>query len=227
MLAAATKPPSNINNNNTNNNNRAFNLWERMDRAKNQARSLLEQPKLTVPSDFVKAKRSLDAMKNIETVDTETVGLSLSLLWKVIEEAAITKNATATAWSCEPRYFNSIFNLWKKASRQQRPTVSPAEFLQKLQQLARKNPAFRYDISTFAILMNVIVYNESPERAPLVAQGLLELIKNEAEHTKIIDLNPNEYIYSQVRYDSVSTCYFSPPSVRLFVCGCLVFTFAH
>jgi hypothetical protein len=177
-----------------------------MDRAKTQARSLLQQPKLTVPSDFVKAKRCLDAMRNIGTVDTETVGLALSLLWKVIEDAAITRNATATAWSCEPRFFNSIFNLWKKASRQQLPTVKPAAFLQKLQELARKNPAFRYDISTFAILMNVIVCNEAPERAPLVAQGLLDLIKSEAEHTKIIDLNPNEFIYSQVR--SYTTCAF-------------------
>jgi len=173
------------------------NLFAVMNR---RARGLLDEQALP-PGSFtdshgLEARSILDFFKRAKTTDEDTVNLSIRLIERLFEEMAVSKDGAR--WICEPRYFNSILNIWKNAAKQGRKVIKPMDLFQKLQAVSRKRPDFRFDKATIAIIMSVVIKQAHPRKAPFVVEDLLNFLQREAAEKKRLELQPNAFIYNNV-----------------------------
>jgi pentatricopeptide repeat protein len=86
-----------------------------------------------------------------------------------------------TLWFCRPTQLNLLLNLWKQHVLRKWKVVPPRDIVLKLKTMEALLPAqFRYDIVTMNHIMGAIIGQEPPNKAPLVAESLLEFVKAEA-----------------------------------------------
>jgi pentatricopeptide repeat protein len=168
-----------------------------------KARGLLDARILPLGSftdlHAAEAKEVLKFFKRRKETDEVTVNLSISLIERIYEEMAISSNGLLRwKWICEPKFLNSILNMWKIAAKQGGKVISPMHVFNKLQVVSRKRPDYRYDSATIAIIMFVVIKQLHPRRAPFVVEDMLKFLKHEAIEKKRSELQPNAFIYNNV-----------------------------
>jgi pentatricopeptide repeat protein len=118
---------------------------------------------------------------------------------------------------CTPRYFNPLFNAWKETAllqQQQQHTntnsnggsvaaaqqlLSAKDLVKKLQTMSTLLPEFRYNIATISMIMHVVIKTHpNVEKAPLVAERLLDFVWSESALTANADLAPNSLTYGLI-----------------------------
>jgi len=169
-----------------------------------RARSLLDEQ--TNPlgsytaSQYNEALDALGVFRHMKATDAESVQLSIGLIERLVKEIARSKFKfdETLNWLTDPRKLPPFFNNWKIAAIAGERVFSPRELIQKLQKMLQELPGFRYNITTAGIIMEVLIKQEHPRNAPLVAEQLLDFIQKEAVALKNTDLLPNVVIYSQL-----------------------------
>jgi len=173
-----------------------------LEKSKSAAEELLNEQSLPPGSytrdHYKKAKQALDTFKNKCATDSESVHLSIRLLERLVTEMAIRKDTAQMWWICEPRYFNSLFNLWKEAAKQGKAVISPQNLVQKLQTMSRTLPEFNYNIVGVGIIMDVLIKQAPTKKAPFIAEELLNFVRKEAAEMKNVELRPNVFIYNNL-----------------------------
>lgn len=175
---------------------------ESLEQHKRKAQELLDKrnhPRGSfTPSHCLEAKHVLDFFKREKATDFETVDLSIALLERLVAERVLSNDGEQSNWICEPRYFNPLFNLWKEAAKQGERVISPRDLVQKLQTMSRTLPEFRYDIVAVNIIMDVVIKQAPPKRAPFIAEDLLDFVQKEAAEMQSVELRPNVFTYNNV-----------------------------
>lgn len=148
---------------------------------------------------YEEAKDILEAfVKNRVVLNAQVVNAPLDLLERLCREPGFSEDATQVKRFCDPRFFNPLFNRWKEASLRNEKVILARDLVKKLQTMSTHAPAFKYDIATISMIINVVIKQAHPNKAPLVADSMLEFVKDEAEKTKNKDLAPNVFLYNQV-----------------------------
>jgi pentatricopeptide repeat protein len=163
--------------------------------------------------------------RNSSTIDVATVNASLNLLERLVREMSMaaaaegspsTDNIHRAKRICTPRYFNPLFNAWKETAlllQQQHHTttsnggsaaaakqlLSARDLVKKLQTMSTLLPEFCYNIATISMIMHVVIKTHpNVEKAPLVAERLLDFVWSESALTDNADLAPNSLTYGLI-----------------------------
>jgi pentatricopeptide repeat protein len=185
--------------------------------ATSAARDLLEEGRYPLGSYTLelheKAENVLDLIKKRNKYGIEggadVVNLSFDLLERLVREMAITSSSSSKDGGAvvrykwiTPKYFNPLFNRWKEFALQGEPVISARDLVQKLQTMSTLLPEFTYDIATIGMIMHVVIKQAHPSKAPLVAEGLLEFVRNEAaavtQKPKHLHLAPDAVTYGLI-----------------------------
>ena len=123
--------------------------------------------------------------------DLEHVKLCLAIMERVAQEVPVASNENLqfSSWILLRTYFPLLLQKWTSES----DSSSPKALLQKLQTLSRQ-----FNAVTIGNIMDVITKQSHPSVAPILAQGFLDFLKNEAEKTQNSQLEPHVHIYNQV-----------------------------
>jgi pentatricopeptide repeat protein len=173
-----------------------------LERLKKKARELVDERRHP-PGSFQKlqynqAKEVLDYFQRGKVHDVDCVTVSLQLLERLIAEMSIRTDEMVQRWLCDPRYFTPLFNIWKKAAMLHMDVITPRGLLIKLHTMTIKFPDFKFNIYAAGIILDVLVKQAKPEKAPAEAMDLFHYIKQEATRTQNADLSPNEYMYRRL-----------------------------
>jgi len=120
------------------------------------------------------------------------------LIERLVAERATSNDGVQSKWICDPRYFTPLLNLWKEAAKQGKAVVSPRDLVKRLQTMSRTLPEFCYNIVAVNIIMEVVIKQAPVEKAPFVAEELLNFVRKEATEMKSMELRPNVYTYNNV-----------------------------
>lgn len=176
--------------------------------AKTKAQSLLNKEEHPLGSftqtQYDQAKRILDLFKGQKVSDLDSVKLSIGLLERLVTEVANEKDdddddGNKECWFTEPRYYTPLVALWRDAAKRGLRVIAPTVLMQKLTNMSKQYPAFRYNVFTISVIMDVAIKQAPhPTMAPAIAEELLQFTKNEAARTQDVDLRPNLFLYNQV-----------------------------
>ena len=162
------------------------------------------------PSHYKEVKEILDFVKWEKLNDAESVNVSFALLERLVQDL-VMHDDVQLRWVFQPAYFRKLFHIWKEASVRSRHVVSPIDLVKKLGAMANQLPGLRYHPSTIGVLMDAVIMNEHPRKAPFAAEEFLDFVRNEAAKTRNADLQLNAYVYSQVLHAWSKS--FSPDAV--------------
>jgi pentatricopeptide repeat protein len=199
------------------NSDKAPNAARRLQRAPMEAEKLMKKVIGTFqyPKDYDIARGWINAVVKDDSSSPSTINLSVQLFERVVREyfqllssdnkdVFINSKSSrdASLWFFNPITVSSLFNRWKEASVRNEDVLSPRDMIQKLQNMSVLLPEhFRYDIATMNILMHALILREPLDRAPFVAEKLLDFIAAEfsarVEHGDT-SMRPTSYTYSMV-----------------------------
>jgi len=174
-------------------------LEQRKRKCRNFLDKRIHPPGSYTSSLCTEAKDVLDFFKHEKVTDKDAVDMSIALIERLVEESAISKNASASAeWVCRPLYIHPLLRNWKEAARRGKGVTPPQDLAHKLQAMSRMHAEFRYDIVAFNTIMDVAMKQAPPEKAPFVAEDLLKLLRKHASETQNEELRPNVFTYNNI-----------------------------
>ena len=93
---------------------------------------------------------------------------------------------------------NRLVKQWRNVARRQRnEVIDPISLGRMLESLSNQVPGFKYDRATFSMILDVIIHQKSKQEAPVVAESLLNFLKEEADKGRP-ELRPHVVIWSQI-----------------------------
>jgi hypothetical protein len=99
-----------------------------------------------------------------------------------------TTSKTDVLWFCNPFFLSALLTRWKSHAIRHEKVVSPRDIVQKLKTMETLLPTlFRCNIVTMTIVLQAIIGQEPPSKAPLVAERLLEFIEAESSSRIIFE----------------------------------------
>jgi pentatricopeptide repeat protein len=167
-------------------------------------RELLNNPPGTFTPDMMDAgKRFLDLLEDFP--DAETVNTSIRL-WErlVLEISLLSEDDSSLSMLCNPHFFNeTILKKWRKTAQGGGKVIAPLDVVRIFHSVQKQVSQFRCDMATYGIILDVLIRTTEPEKAPKLAEDLLESVHKETEKSSDPDetfdsSRPNVYLYSQV-----------------------------
>jgi len=151
------------------------------------------------PKEWSECRRILVDLADKRKTTPEDVRLSFSLLERMVKEHSVTGVNEKGMWLYKGSMFlNKLVKQWKNVARKRgKEVIDPISLGNWLDGLSKQVPEFKYDKFTFSMIMDVILSQKSPQEAPIVAESLLNFLKEEA-HKGRPELKPDHVIWTQV-----------------------------
>jgi len=148
--------------------------------------------------DWSEGSKILKYLAHKKDAMPDDVTLGFSLLVRMVKEHSVTGVTAKRKWLYKSTFLNKLVKQWRNVAKKRgKEVIDPVKLGKMLEGLSKQVPEFKYDKATFSMIMDVILRQKSPQEAPIVAESLLNFLKEEA-HKGRPELKPDHVIWTQV-----------------------------